>query len=113
MIRPGPTWVRGVAEMHGDRCLITGRGAQQAHHIVEARVLRRELQAIVEHKELRRILTDPRNGLPLTTRAHDLHTNWVKRIPKAALPESVFEFTEELDAKYGTRLSYWLSQEYV
>ncbi len=107
-----PGWGPSVFEMHGDRCMVTGKRARDGHHIVYAQTLKRELKARVDGRTMRAILADPRNGMPVARGPHDDHHHGVKRIPREALPGSVWEFAADLDRAHETRLTAWLERTY-
>lgn len=115
-VRVPPTWQAAVFGMHGGQCWVTHLPATEAHHIIKAQVLRRELAAIVTRDQLARILGDPRNGLPLSDQPHDDHhaiTITDKRLTREQLPWQVFDFARELDALVGhPRFSAWLERFY-
>lgn len=98
--KPPSDWLQRVTDLHGLWCLITGRPAQQAHHVIEADFIRRELRAL-GRPVVRQALGDPRNGMPITARAHEMHTNWIRRIKRPEIPDSVWEYARDMDALLG------------
>ena len=108
-------WTSGVFATHGRKCFVTGKPATEAHHIIKAQVLRRELNARTTVKQLEQILGDPRNGLPVSDQPHDDHhavTIGDRRITRDHLHDDVFEFAADLDRDHGTRLVAWLDRFY-
>jgi hypothetical protein len=99
-------WRRAVFVASGGRCVISGSVARdaedrgfQAHHALPARELRA--------RGLRDRVWDSRNGVWLARRVHERHESAVERVPRSALPASVWEFCRELDRLDGTE---WATQ---
>jgi hypothetical protein len=94
-------WIASVAPS-GARCAVCGARRQiQGHHVLSQQVLRHLAQENgLNLAERERLRWDPRNGLAVCQRHHDHHTLAVRRIPRSALPASVFEFADELDGRY-------------
>lgn len=112
----------------------TTHGRIQAHHCIEKEALRREfpygavwvvcepsepsvvsperrtlpLRAARRNEDCdltrEQIAWDPRNGMPLCRRCHDLHTTAARRIPRRRLPASAWEFAQELGERFVARL---------
>lgn len=93
--RPASGWTQSVFDMHGRVCFVTGEPAVQAHHVLEASALRRELAAKLTRSELVAVLSDPRNGMPVSLRAHQRHDCWQRRIGREDLPASAWPFAAE------------------
>jgi hypothetical protein len=77
-----------VCPLEGGFCI----GEVQGHHILSKQLLRR--------RGLFFEMLDHRNRLPVCEYRHEQHTTGYKPIPRAALPESVFEFAKELDLEW-------------
>jgi hypothetical protein len=68
-------------------------------------VLAKQTLAAVAHRAqvpINDLLMDPRNGVPLCRRHHDLHTSHAVRIPFARIPPDALAFADALDRKLGT-----------
>lgn len=101
-------WFLQVGGRSGWRCAVTRAKASsrfdrrfEAHHIIPAARLRRH--------GLHMKLWDPRNGLYVAQRVHVAHTNAFERIPRSALPSSVYAFAAEC----GGWAERYLEQHYA
>lgn len=74
-----------VCTMEGGSC----RGPVQGHHVIAKQKLKQ-----LGHSDL---LLDKRNRLAVCERRHEQHTTGYRPIPRACLPDSVFEFAAELN----------------
>lgn len=77
----------------------------QGHHIVAQETIRRHVRSLrLPAREAARLLArlrwDVRNGLPVCTRCHDLHTRAVARIPLALIGRKARQFARELLCEY-------------
>jgi hypothetical protein len=87
-----------------ERCVMCGdeHGHHEAHHAVEAQVLRRICRSQgLSDAEALAVVYDPAFGVALCgpgtrNRCHERHTNAVSRVPRSRLPERVFVAAYEL-----------------
>jgi hypothetical protein len=93
-------WKAAVVH-RGSRCLMCGGRAElQAHHVIGQQVLRRYARELkLKRATAQRVLWDRRNGVPVCRRCHERHTCAYVRIPRARLPNFVFAYVAELDAR--------------
>jgi hypothetical protein len=98
-------WRRQVVR---GNCVMCGRAdcrPLDPHHVVPAQRLRRYVKGLRLPPEeaatvRRRLLFDPRNGIPVGRRCHENHENGHARIPRLLLPSSAEEFARELGLEY-------------
>lgn len=112
-----PTGVRGALDVQASAafkakvtafgCKVCGpegrqcAGGTEAHHVLDQQWLKRHVRSLrlprdEAHAALRSLLWDPRNGLGICTRRHDLHTRGIHRIPRAVVPAKAWQFAGEL-----------------
>ena len=73
-----------------------------AHHCVERGFIERELESLVTPERLRGIVWDARNALGVCASDHmNDHWSMWRRIGRAHLPASAWEFAKELDRMVG------------
>lgn len=91
------------------RCIDVSGHERDGHHLVPKQTIKRELRRVYSPDELREVLWDPRNGIPVRRYCHDLLERCMFRIPRLRLPASVEEFAGDvgldwyLDRTYGFR----------
>lgn len=103
-----PTWAEDLFDLWGGGCALGCGWADDWHHVIYAQRLRWELPVEAQAAAL----ADVRNGMPLCRHRHAAHHNASERILYSELPDSVFEFAQELDARYSTALMFWLERTY-
>lgn len=81
-------WWQAVMNSNDFRCVVTGRRAHEAHHVVRQQTLRRHGREDA--------LWDVRNGIPIHDLVHDNHHSAYRRIPRRCVPQSAWEFAREL-----------------
>jgi 5-methylcytosine-specific restriction endonuclease McrA len=90
---------RGIPPEFHHGCMACGDlldGGWHAHHVVTQQHVRRADGDV----------WDPRNAMRLCTPCHDAHHNRTRPIPLSAVPESAFEFADELLGRDGAD-AYW------
>lgn len=102
-----PRWWRG--EFDGSLCAVCERArAVQGHHIIRAEVLRREARRL--GYELRDVMWDRRNRLPVCQICHERHHNRSRPIARAVLRRvargGVFDFARELGLEPALEREY-------
>ena len=80
-------WRSAVMRASDGRCVVTGKNAGAAHHVIPKHLLKKH--------DLHAHLWDARNGIAVTTRVHDRHHAGLELIPASCLPASVYEFAAE------------------
>lgn len=99
------------------RCLVCGQPGTrtdplEAHHVLEARALKRAVSAVVgltrEERDAmeRKLLYDWRNGFAVHRSEHDLHTRAIKRIPLSLLQPRHWAFARELGLEWRLERFY-------
>ena len=109
-VRVPPTWRQDVADMHGTWCIVCHEPAQDAHHLLTAGSLRRELSHL-SNPDLEAVLGDPRNGAPVCRTCHERHHSRARPIPRAALRPSVFVFAADHGLEWLLARNYPDNQE--
>lgn len=111
----GAKWRAAVFRMHGDRCVVTGEPAEQAHHVIPLAYLLDHIPARLRdegldgkqlEERLRQIARDPRNGMPLTELAHTRHERALARVPWELLAPSHRLFAAELGLTWLLERTY-------
>lgn len=101
-----PLWWRG--ELDGSLCAVCEQArAVQGHHIIRAEVLRREARRL--GYELRDVMWDRRNRLPVCQRCHERHHNRSRPIAREVLlrvARWVFDFARELGLEPALEREY-------
>ncbi len=86
------------------------------HHIITKGLLKREFCGAISDSttamtsEYR--LWDPRNGVPVRRRHHDMLTSGQLKIPRALIPEQTVEFAEELGLGWVLDRPGYFNQEW-
>lgn len=81
----------------GGKCIVTGRRAQEAHHVVPKELLPDSLR------------WDPENGVALTQEVHANHTSGYRRLPRDVIPKLTLEWAKRhgfwhvIENEYPTR----------
>lgn len=94
-------WKRTVC---GPKARCLGCGSTQrldAHHVVPQRAIKgfvsaQRLPADEAHEELRRLLWNTDNGIPLCRSCHEFHERAVRRLPRERLPQTALAFARQL-----------------
>ena len=77
-----------LAVLHKGLCVVTGNRPEQSHHVVTRQKLRK-----IGREDA---WWDARNGVPVTTRAHQRHHSRHAPIPLSSLPPEALEFAAEV-----------------
>ena len=109
---PQAGWTEAVFERHGHVCRVCGALATDAHHLVPQQVLRRELAGRCSPAELRSLLGDPDNGLPLCRVDHMRHefSPGFSLAARHLDPEAVDDFLARVFVTTGVDLSWCLDR---
>lgn len=86
-------WKGRVFDLRGDRCLVCGKRAVQAHHVVPRSKIVHAPH--LDEQQRAALAYDERNGFPICVRCHERHEQAVQRILRTTLPDDAAAWAQE------------------